>query len=249
MASDREIKSRRNAFESISASDYEFILANKDKMYRAEIAKCLGISLMKLKRIASYKGITFGFYKKNDIYSEDIKRKVLSYYEKFGKSKTAEKYPKVCVRSIVERNNHKPRQIRWKHFQVIEALKMASFVSFKDQARYFNRPRAFKGSITSLWQKKLNMKARNIHGWPTYIAEIFIDTSQCPSVQGSWMNGYRIYLWSQMENFILDDTPVLIKEAIYSMAEFQRWLFESVEPSLEIEKLIFERSSDEKQKK
>lgn len=98
-------------------------------------------------------------------YKPELVRSVCLFYELHGKVKTQKTFPNVKVRSIVERyKQFRPRQIRWKNDQLIEAVKMAGLVSPKAQAKYFNRPNAHTGSIQSLWMKKFGHGQSQMNG-------------------------------------------------------------------------------------
>jgi hypothetical protein len=91
-------------------------------------------------------------------YKPDVVEKVCRYYEKHGKIKTQEKFPDVRVRSIVERHRlFKPRQRRWTAEEHLECIRMAGLISYKRQARFFNRPNANAGSIKSFYSKRLEV--------------------------------------------------------------------------------------------
>lgn len=185
------------------------------------IADYLGISTNYLK--PKVLGISFNYY---NIYKKDpnLVSKVCKYYEKHGKVKTQKEFPNIKVRSIVERyKNFKPRQTRWKNEQLIELLRMAGLISFDAQAKFFKRPNAHRGSIQKKWV--------NLNGSPTLINGMFksvvkhIVTKKAPYIK--LKTGQYILLWVDMEKCLRDWVPDFIKEAIDTMADFQRMLFGS----------------------
>ena len=180
-------------------------------------------------------------------YKKELVQKVLAYYEKHGRPKTQKKFPKVNVRSIVERNygEFEPRQIKWTPAQIHMLTKFAGIVSFEDQARYFKRPRANAGSIKSAWMKKFGHGSGNINGMSGWRARLFV-TEDCPFIRSSyWDTNHKdkgsysrsLYLWTDMEKYLRPDCPEFIKEAIVAMAKFQRWLFGVESVRTEIRKI------------
>ena len=165
--------------------------------------------------------------------------------------KTQKRFPTLSVRSIVERHygEFKPRQVKWTPTQVQQLAKFAGIISFEDQAKYFNRPRAHVGSIRSAWMKKFGYGSGNINGMSGWRAKIFV-TEDCPSVKTSfWDTNHKarshsrqLYLWTDMERFLKPDCPAFIKEAIVAMAGFQRWLFGTESVRTEIVKIQQELS-------
>jgi hypothetical protein len=178
-------------------------------------------------------------------YSEELKKEVVQYFEEHGITKTKEKFKDVKVRSIVERHKRsKARQSRWTDKQVVELVKLSCFVDFKNQAKIFNRPLAFAGSITSAWSKKLKSNPTEIHGFAHNKAILFVKSS-CPFFVLPFIRNTdsvssakrTLYLWVDMEKYLRNDCPEFIKSAIIAMAEFQRWIF-SNDVHKEIIKLI-----------
>ena len=119
------------------------------------IAVALNVSSSNLKR--SCPDIKFAYHNK---FQKDpnLAKEVCLYYSRFGKIKTQEKFPDIKIDSVIENKNYKskwvtPRQVKWTGLQLIELVKMRGFLTFSQQAKYFNRPRANAGSIRSAWQK------------------------------------------------------------------------------------------------
>lgn len=235
-------KIRKRPNWKLSPKQISIIKKNAGVVPREEVARMANTSLSNLKRWARDSKISLSYH----LYKDEIIKKVCAYYEANGKRKTQEMFPEVKVDSIVERHRiFKPRQLKWKDFEIVDAVKMSSFVSFQDQAMKFNRPRAHAGSIVALWQKVLNGKPTEIHGLPKNKARLFI-SKQCPFIDtplivrtfGDKKCSRKIFLWVDMEKHFLEDCPELIKEAIKAMAEFQRWIFQGKDPKEEIQRMI-----------
>lgn len=210
-------------------------------MPRDNIARKIGVSVSNLKR--SCKGIKFYYFNKY-ANNPDLVKEVCAYYEKNGKTKTQTHFPNVCVRSIVERYKiFKPRQSRWTAEQKIELLKMAGLVSKENQAKFFKRPLANKGSIVSVWQKSLPGNPSFFHGFNLQKGRMFLKKS-CPLTHGQSCHGGgsgAIFLWVDAVNHIKGDCPEFIKEAIFAMSFFQNKLFNGKAKN-KIKKIISERN-------
>lgn len=213
---------------------------------RHQIAEHLGVSLANLKR--AFRGTRFPQLKE---YPAELILKVCKYYEKHGIRKTEEKFPNVKPRSIIERNYDKfnARCIKWKENEIIELVRMAGLVSFRAQAKYFNRPRANGPSIKSAWLKKFKCTSGRMNGIPLHPAKHFIKES-CPKVQTKCLerkNGYndtpdkRLILWVDAEKHLRKDCPEFFKKAVLSLANYQKWVFKSKNPKPLILKMIKER--------
>lgn len=215
---------------TLTKKQIAFAKKHKNDMTRKEICEALEVSLSNLKRSCRDVKFQCSHLKKNKyLTNPKLVEKVLRFYEKNGKKKTQEKFPDVSVRSIVERyKDFKPRQIRWKDKELIELTKMAGLVSFKDQAKWFNRPNANAGSIKSAWVKKFKTSQETINGMAHYKAKHFVKKSapyiKTPFGSGSG-NAKRILLWVDMEKHLRKDAPNYVKESVLAMAEFQRKLF------------------------
>lgn len=184
-------------------------------------------------------------------YKPELVRAVCSFYELHGKEKTQKAFPQVRVRSVVERYKlFKPRQLRWTDQQIVEAVKMSGLISWRSQAKYFNRPNAHDGSIKALWMKRFGFEGgslngmahvnarrliRNVGGARPYLRPVGQDRN------GNPVQFRRIMLWVDLERFLHDEVPDFICEAVSAMADFQRWLWKSDDPKPLILKMIKER--------
>lgn len=215
-------------------------------MMQRELAEHIGCSRSNLIRWASANKISLDAHS----YKPEVKAAVLSFYEMHGRRATEKAFPDVSVRSIVERNYgaFAPRQLRWTDKQIIEAARMAGLVSFKAQARYFNRPNANEGSIKSLWMKRFGHGSSNINGMPHWYARSLVwgPKVRYVKVVGTTRKGelkpfMRILLWVDIQKHMRPDTPKFIKSAVRAMANFQRWLHDDKNPRAKILKMINER--------
>jgi len=210
-----------------------------------ELAQHIGCSRSNLIRWATANEISLNALS----YKPDVVLSVCKYYERHGRKKTEETYPDVNVRSIIERNYglFKPRQTRWTDEQIIEAAKMAGLVSPAAQAKYFSRPGAHSGSIKSLWMKKFGFGGCSINGMVhNYARELVGVRARYIQPTGESRSGRptkfrRVILWVDLERVLITNTPKFIKEAIHTMADFQRWLWRSKDPRPLILKMIRER--------
>lgn len=216
---------------------------------RMQICEELGVSLSNLKR--AFRGVRIPNISE---YSKDTIDQVCAYYEIHGERKTAKKFPDCSIRSIIERNygKFKPRQVRWRDSEIVELAKMAGLVSFRAQAKYFNRPRANDGSIWSVWIKKFKLPSGNLNGMSINQAKHIVLKS-CPIVTCKLLKRRddvkplgsqterKILLWVDIEKNLKPDLPVFLKNGIEAMANYQRWLFNSKNPKAEIIKMIKDR--------
>ena len=219
------------------------------KMPRDEIAKEVGVSVSSLKR--AFRGTRICFFNKH-VANPDRVKQVCQFYEEHGREATQKAFPEIKVRSIVERYKlYDPRQVRWTDEQIILAAKYAGILSYDQQAEIFNRPNAHAGSIKSLWMKRFRMAGGSINGMSEFMARTLV-TDKCPFVQtrfwetrrGDKSFSRKLYLWVDMEKHLLPDVPDFIRSAIESMADFQRWLFESNNPRNKILKILKNETSN-----
>lgn len=211
-----------------------------------EVAERIGSSRTALIRWATEAGVSLDAHS----YKPEVVRRVCAYYERHGKPKTQERFPEVNVRSIIERNYglFKPRQVRWTNEQIIEAAKMAGLVSYRAQAKYFNRPRAFEGSVKSLWVKRFGMGEASVNGLVKSYAKTLIRGGHSKYIRpignsrfGEPTEFRSIILWVDLEKILKAEVPEFIVSAIHTMANFQRWLWRSKNPKPLILKMIKER--------
>lgn len=199
-------------------------------IYAKELAALVGCSKASLIRFSVEKNINLNAH----TYKKEIVDQVLRFYELHGKNKTQEMFPNVRVRSIVEKHGHQARQVRWTFEQKKELLKMAGLISFKSQAKYFNRPRANEGSIKSAFAKRvLPISGSNINGMNHYNASKIVK-STCPFYKRIMVRRVKsstcvqqVALWIDIEDNLKDSMPESIREAIAALALFQRKLHDA----------------------
>ncbi len=233
----------RNAFNSLSTEQRIFIQENLNKMKRADIADAINVPVSRLKRAASFAGWKFTFTKGfADLkYDPTLVVEVLNYFDSNGKIKTQEKFPDINIRSVVERygKGRNTRCKKWSNNDLIELMKMGGIISFENQAIFFNRPRAHKGSIVSVWQKVFGVSSRCMNGLPKYKAEK-IAKKECPYIKSEYKNGMKLYLWCDLKNYLLPNCSEVVKRCINIMCEFQERIFNG-EVKEEIKKMQKER--------
>lgn len=131
-----------------------------------EMAERIGVSRATVRRWFREQGLRSHATK----YGDDVVQAVLGAYVEHGKTRTQELFPDVAVRSIVERHEHAPRQVRWLDHELTQAARMAGLVRHSAQAVYFNRPNAYGGSIKSLWVKRFGCAPSEINGLSVELA-------------------------------------------------------------------------------
>jgi predicted DNA-binding protein (UPF0251 family) len=222
----------------------------RGKYTKEEIARRIGTSRSSVARLGRDLKLSFAATYKYKANPELVKQ-VCDYYGKHGKSKTLERFPGIKLRSIVEQYKYfAPRQIRWTDDQLKELARMAGIISMKAQARYFNRPHAYAGSIKAAWVKKFGMGGGSINGLAWDAAKHFV-TDKCKPIRTEFWNrrktkrsrvhyGRQIVLWTEMRKHLKPDTPPWLKESVDALANFQIWLH-GKHPRKAIQTLIEER--------
>ena len=166
-----------------------------------------------------------------------------------GKQRVQELFPDVNVRSIVERYQSKfgiaKRQRRWTAEEKREAVKMAGLVSTGAQARWFKRPNASDGAITSLWIKSFGTAPGAINGLGVHLAWRLVRPG-CPAV----IVRHRVssgaaakILWIDLAAWLRPEVEPWIAEAVRALARFQWWVH-GVQSREEIVHMITERETD-----
>lgn len=205
------------------------------KIERKLLAEKAKTSIATLKRFAKAEDLNI----KTFHYTKEEVQKVCTYYAKHGKVKTQKKFPEVKVRSIVERYlksfGLESRQIRWTPKQLHEAAKMGGVVSKNAQALYFSRPRAYSGSIRSLWSKVFKCAPANLNGCPHWIAKRIVKYS-CPFYLAKGKSTKIFAFWTDIKENLKPDADQSTKDLVNAMAKFQTWLHSGETP-----KIVFER--------
>jgi hypothetical protein len=218
-------------------------------MTRTAIAQQLGLSHAKVQRFLREQGLRSNARD----YPPEVVEAVAQVYESAppgqGKRTIEQLFPAVVVRSIVERRQHhrpvyQPRQVRWQGEQLLDAVRMAGLVSHHAQARYFGRPNAYAGSITSLWQKHFRCPPRDVHGLPLHLSWL-VATPGVPAVlvKHQQVAGPAAkVLWLDLVGWLREDLDPTIRDAVEVLAQFQRWLFHT-SSSDDIRRMITERET------
>jgi phosphopantetheine adenylyltransferase/DNA-directed RNA polymerase subunit RPC12/RpoP len=188
-----------------------------------EIAEILSCSRSSLTRYARDNNFNYKIYK----YSNELRTQVINYYIKNGKNKTVKKFPNVVVDTILEHDPKikglRPRQKLWTEKQIIQLAKMAGLVSMEMQAKFFNRPRAFKGSIKSAWSKKFKLGAKHINGLFKNKADYI--TENCPCIETSHYFNGKLCLWVDIQKHLKKGLSKDIHLLIQTGVDFQKWLW------------------------
>lgn len=203
-----------------------------------EIAKQVGISLSTLRRWLRNNELHSNCQK----YAPEIIMQVIDSYVETGKTKTAELFPGINVRSIVERYDHAPRQTRWKENEIIEAARMAGLVSRVAQSRYFDRPHAASGSIRALWARKFKCVPSDVNGVAGHVAwnlampgapATLVKHNKGPS------HFYQV-LWLDLALYLKPNIDPWVRHTIETLAKFQSWLH-GTDDTAKIREMILER--------
>ncbi len=202
------------------------------KMPKAQICSELGISWSSLGRWASSQGIRVAYFNRYAV-NPKLVETVCEYYARHGRQKTQERFPDIRVRSIVERYEVTPRQIRWTGEQMRELAQMAGLVSFVSQAKYFNRPRANAGSIKSVHMKRFGQGGGMLNGLSWHKARHLVRPRCRPIKTAFWSTRHplkrtpmsrKIVLWVDLERNLKPGIPPEIRRAIGSAAKVQQWI-------------------------
>ena len=208
-------------------------------MIRRELARHVGISQAQLHRYLTAHGLDSNARD----YPPEVVTTVCLTYQALGKRETQALFPDVRVRSIVERHKaYAPRQIRWTGAQQRELVRMAGLVSHTAQARYFNRPNAFEGSIKSFWTKGACCGPRDVNGLGAFTAWQ-VATSGVPAVlvKHQQNSGARpVVLWLDLAAHLRPDVDPCVREAVQALARFQAGV-QGTTSSDEIRQMIKER--------
>jgi hypothetical protein len=234
------IELRKKPIGSLTENQIKRLHKLKGNYSRKEIAIKLNCSISNLQRFCRDSKISLATKDGSCKYrvNPSLIDNVIKYYEEHGLSATQEKFPKIKIRSIVERYSHAKRCTKWKDEQIIELVKMAGLISKQAQADYFKRPRANQGSIQSVWAKKLYGDPRYIHGLPNNIAKhLVIDRKKFIKLKYK-----KLFLWSDLINNLRPDIPTHLIKAIEAMAIFQKWLFNNKNPREQILLILKKRS-------
>jgi hypothetical protein len=199
------------------------------KIERKKLAEKAGVSIATLKRFAIMENLDITTFR----YTPDEIRKVCDYYLIHGIVKTAQHFPHVKVRSIVERYFRSlgigTRQERWTPEQLYELAKMGGLISQNAQARYFKRPNAYAGSIKSVWSKVFKCKPANLNSCPHHIAKRIVEY-KCPFYAKRGRSHVMFALWLDVQRNLKDDVSEDVKKLVNAMARFQKWLHKSENP-------------------
>lgn len=237
----RHLRRKKNIGLPASATPGQVatVKAMAGEVHISEIAALLGVHRSFIKRI----GLTLGISFRIETYSKETVREVTAYYLKHGKPATEKKFPNVSVRTIIEHKSGlrglNPRCRPWTDGEMVELAKFAGLVSYKNQAIFFDRPRANEGAVKSAWVKKFKTHPGFMHGLPVHKAKLLLDPG-FPLIerQESERGGRRkMVLFCNAVPFISKDCPAFAADAIRAMAEFQEKLF-GKDPRIEIENIL-----------
>lgn len=215
-----------------------------------EMAELLGTSTCNVKR--AFRGQSLWFKNGKLKNNPELVRQVTNYYRQHGRPATVDRFPDISVKSIIDRPEYyglgkHGLQIRWTDDQIIEAVKMCGLISFRAQAIYFNRPGANEGSIKALYVKRFDKIGGSVNGmvhdWARHLvnqnARYLRPIGNSRKHQPVLFR--KLILWVDMEEVLKPEVPTFIKEAIHTMADFQRWLWRNQNPKPLILKMIKER--------
>lgn len=214
----------------LTDAQVEQALALRGTMYRKEIAErigCDGPEQLTLLGRALAVSFAYGTYASRP----QLVREVVAYYRQHGAAATQQRYPSIKVRNLLGRyDKSSSRQARWQPKQIRELAKMGGLLPYRDQAAYFNRPRAKAGSIRSAWGKIFGQGPSHIHGLSMDMArQILQPPYKTVTVLGNTTvtaySRYSIVLWVDAQKSLRPDLPEFLRESIDALATFQRWLY------------------------
>lgn len=240
---------RKRPKHNLTPSQQAQVMRFRGKLTKEQIAERIGASRSSIMRFGRELGLSMAAtykYKANP----NLVQQVCEFYKHNGKLKTGKNFPGVNVRSVVERYPHAPRQVRWTDDQVKELARMAGLVSHASQAKYFKRPNANTGSITSVWMKRFKQSGAQLNGLSWNNAKHLV-TKRCkPITTAFWYqrasssrdeHSRKIVLWVDLKKHLRTDQPQWLREAISSMAKFQIWLHEVENVRPKVIRLIKQR--------
>lgn len=223
------LKLRQKPAHNLNPEQIKIVKRYVGKKPRHEVAQLAGCSLAALRRWARDNDMSLawiGGTKKYLIRPELIKE-VCEYYAKHGKLATKKKYPKVRLRSIIERYykdlGMPPRQKRWTDKQVIELAKLQGMYSQPYQAIYFNRPNAARSSIPHKLSRFYGRNLKHVNGLPKWLIVRFLDTDKPESLKE--MVNYNIVPWYFIQQHIKPGLNPEIYHCIDLMVKFQKILW------------------------
>lgn len=246
---------RRKPKSTLTEEQKEWVKVRIGKMPVSKMACELQTSVSNIKR--AFRGTSLWFKNGKLKNNPELVREVLEYYSEHGKVETQKMFPHVRIKSILHREKYygvemKPRQTRWTEEQIVLAAKLAGLVDGKRQARIFNRPNANEGSIRSLWMKRFGYGGGNVHGLSEWMAREILEPGYPVVKTRVWSprKGAKskrgpvrgLVLWCDMKNYLRPGLPRFVEEAIFTLSDFQCWLFQTRDPKSEIIKLVSEAS-------
>lgn len=227
---------RHTPAHNLTLAQQKRVCSYVGKLKVTEIAAKVGVSRASLLRFRAEANITFKIIR----YTPQQIAEVSEYYEHNGRIATAKKFPKLVIRSLIERHYiGQSRQIKWSPKQLHQAAKWAGLITRARQAEKFNRPNAKSGSIHSLWNRKMRIIG-SLHGLRTNRAKWLLSPG-FPMVLIATEQGtdcHRLCLWCDAVNWLPEGTPPFLREAIRSMADFQFWLFAPAHPGRAIRAIL-----------
>jgi hypothetical protein len=217
------------------------IEALRGTLARWQIAQRVGISHTQLNRYLAEQGLTSNARD----YPPEIVTAVCATYAALGKRRTQDLFPDVVVRCVIERHrDYPPRQVRWTGTQQIEAVRMGGLVSHTAQARYFDRPNAYEGSIKKFWERVVGCAPRDMHGLGVH--QVWrLTTPGVPAVlvtQATQPGPRAIVLWLDLAQHLRPGVAPEGRQMVEVLARFQAWLFGTTDTTA-IRRMIQEREA------
>jgi hypothetical protein len=217
---------RKKPRHNLSNNQQKIVDKYAGKITRKQICAKARCSETSLKRYADEKGYdlkSFAIHKRN----HETVKKVLDFYKTHTLPETQKKFKNIRVRSITEHYGDNVKQTKWVDAEIIKVVKMAGLLSLEKQAFLLKRLNSNAGGIRSFWSKKQNAKAKNINGLPKGIAYDLVK-KDIPFITTDFGSGTRntrrLCLWVDIANNLREDLDDHIKQAIFAMAKFQKWL-------------------------
>ena len=117
-------------------------------------------------------------------------------------------------------------------------------MSHTAQARYFNRPNAYEGSIKSFWAKGACCAPRDVNGLGAFTAwQVATPGVPAVLVKHQQNGGARpVVLWLDLAAHLRPDVDPLVREVVQALARFQATLH-NTQSSEDIRHFIQEREA------
>lgn len=207
---------KRNSPNKMSKEQLDEAKSLAGKMMKKDIAKKFGVGLSYLKK------------KCQDVswkieHDQHFLEGLFQFAEIHGQKKALKEFN--CKKYIFEKYRNirgikKP--FKWDDAKIAAAVKMRGIISYNEQSKILG---ASEATIEYLWAEKFKIRTKQINGMYFNKAKHLL-VGNVPCVH---INNTYIVLWEDFEKHLNQDVPFFIKDAISTLAKFQRWLSQKKE--------------------